>query len=293
MGNVWDAMKKHEAEQAAKPPGPPAPAEGQPKADAAAPAGPPSKAPARSAPRADAPRPAAPAPRSLIESFSANGYAPALVAHHDRGGRIAEEYRSLRTNLLAQYENERFCLLVTSAEPGEGKTVTCLNLALVLAELQERRVLVIDADLRQARVARLLRTKRGPGLADVLRGKASADQAIVPTHYPNVFVIPAGEAGRAEIGELLGRPELEESLGHLRQAYDFVLFDTPPVNRSADTGIVGRTVKDALVVVRMNKTARESVDRAIRLLHAATIKPVGLVLTHQKYYIPHYLYRYS
>jgi capsular exopolysaccharide synthesis family protein len=279
-------MKKHEAEQGS---GPAGPAQGPPEAPAPAR----SQAAARPTPRAEAPRPRGQTPQSLIETFSANGYAPTLVAHHDRGGRIAEEYRSLRTNLLAQYEDERLCLLVTSAEPGEGKTVTCLNLALVLAELQERRVVVVDADLRQGRVARLLRIKTGRGLADVLRGKSAVAEVTLPTHYPNLSVVPAGGAGRGEIGELLGRPELEEALGRLRQAHDFVLLDTPPVNRAADTGIVGRAVKDALVVVRMNKTARDSVDRAIRLLHAANIKPVGLVLTHQRYYIPGYLYRYS
>jgi receptor protein-tyrosine kinase len=233
------------------------------------------------------------ATRSVLAPSGTNGYSPALVPHHDRGGATAEEYRALRTNLLAQYSDERFCLLVTSAEAGEGKTVSSLNLALVLAERQERRTIIIDADLRKRTIANLLHISNTPGLADILRGTARLDDVIQPTAYPNLFVIPAGQSKQAEVGELLGGPELEESVTELRRRYDYVLFDTPPITVASDAGMLGRATREALLVVRMNKTRRESVDRAIGLLHAANVKPVGMILTHQRYYIPNYLYRYS
>jgi polysaccharide biosynthesis transport protein len=222
-----------------------------------------------------------------------NGYSQVLMAHHDRGGAIAEEYRALRTNLLAQYPDERFCLLVTSAEAGEGKTVSTLNLSLVLAERQERRTIVVDGDLRKRTVAGLLHIDNAPGLTDVLRGAKRIADVIRPTAYPNLFVIPAGQSKQAEVGEILGRPELEEAVNELRRSYDYVLIDTPPITIASDAGMLGRTAGEALIVVRMNKTRRESVDRAIGLLHAANVKPVGMILTHQRYYIPNYLYRYS
>ena len=280
MPNVWDAMKKHRAEQAAATPPAPAPVAQTP--------------PAAAPPRIEVPPPAqAPPAGGPLGPVGRNGYAPALVAYHDRGSRIAEQYRALRTNLLAQYADERFCLLVTSAEPGEGKTVTCLNLALVLAERQERRTVVVDCDLRKRRVAEFLRIPNSPGLADVLRGTARLADVTRTTPYPNLFVVPAGQAKQPEVGELLGRPELEEVVNELRRQYDYVLFDTPPIAIASDAGMLGRTTREAILVVRMNKTHRESVDRAIGLLHAANVKPVGIVLTHQKYYIPNYLYRYS
>jgi len=271
--NVWDAMKKHEAEQAATPPAPAAPA------------------PPQSAVAAALARPQAAG--SAVGAVSVNGYAPELCAHHERGGAIAEDFRGLRTSLLAQYPDERFCLLVTSAEKGEGKTVACLNLAMVLAERQERRTVVVDCDLRARRVARLMRMDNAPGITDVLRGKARVEDVLRKTAYPNLFVIPAGDAGKGEIGDLLHRPELEETVSALRREFDYVLFDTPPVGVVPDACMLGRAFSDALLVVRMYKTRRETVDSAVRLLHAANIKPVGVVLTHHKYYIPKLLYYHT
>jgi len=288
VANVWDAMKKNKSEQGAAPPSTPPPADAAEK---------PAASPVRAAMEVAGIDVAAPRARPTytppIPGVGTNGYAQALVPHHDRGGATAEEYRALRTNLLAQYSDERFCVLVTSAEAGEGKTVSTLNLALVLAERQERRTIVIDADLRKRTVASLLRIENSPGLADVLRGGTRLESVVRPTAYHNLFVIPAGQSKQAEVGELLGRPELEEAVAELRQQYDYCLFDTPPITIASDAGMLGRATREALLVVRMNKTRRESVDRAIGLLHAANVKPIGMILTHQRYYIPNYLYRYS
>jgi capsular exopolysaccharide synthesis family protein len=232
----------------------------------------------------------APQPYTSIGPTSLNGYSETLVAHYDRGGGIAEDYRSLRTNLLAQYPDERCCVLITSAEANEGKTVTCLNLALILAERQERKTLVVDADLRKCTVATLLNAKNEPGLADLLRGAIRLEDAIKTTAYGNLFVLTAGKASRTDMGELLHRPELEELVNQVRQRYDYVLFDTPPITVTSDAGALGRAVHEAILVVRMNKTHRETADSAIRLLHAANVKPVGVVLTHHKYYIPKFIY---
>jgi capsular exopolysaccharide synthesis family protein len=241
--------------------------------------------------REEAPKPT-PSPRSRLVQPT-NNYSPVLAAHHDRGGPITEQYRALRTHLLAHYEDKRFATLVTSAEAGEGKTLTSLNLGIILAERTERTTVVVDCDLRRGRVAKYLSMDESPGMADVVGNKASLDDVLRPTVYPNLFVITAGKLRQNEVGELMGRPELQEVAMELRRRFDYVLFDTPPINRAADAGQLGRVVDGALVIVRMNKTHRESVDRAIRLLHAANVTVSGLVLTHQQYFIPNYLYRYS
>ena len=265
MGNVFDAMKKHQAEQAAK-----------------AAAGGPEPAPAAAAAQPE-PTPE-PQRRHRHARVILDGYAPQLVAHHQRGSPLAEEYRELRTNLLAQYKDERFCLLVTSAKPEEGKTVTCLNLGIVLAERQEYRTAVVDCDLRERKrkIASLLRSEQGPGMADLLRGTATLEDVLQPTSYPNLLVVPAGQAETEEVGELLGKQELEEIVGRLRRDFDHVLLDTPPVNVVSDAGIIGRAVREALLVVRMYGTDRDTVDEAIRLLHSANVKPVGVILTHHQ-----------
>jgi capsular exopolysaccharide synthesis family protein len=300
VANVWDALKKYQAEQAREGPGDTDDAVAAPAADAEAPdadAGTPVAAAERRAAgegegaRTKAPRRAR--QPYVVAKGHRNGYAEALVAHHDRGGAITEEYRALRTNLTAQHPDQRFCIMLTSALPTEGKTITALNLAMVLAEHQECRTIIVDGDIRRGRIHRCVKVDRDPGLVEVLRRQAPLADAVRPTTYPNVFVLPSGRADATEVGEVLARTEFEQVVAELRRRYDYVLFDTPPINVAADAGMMGRAVNEALLVVRMNKTRRESVDKAVRLLHAANVKPVGIVLTHQRYYIPGYLYRYS
>ena len=278
MANVFDAIQKHAAEQAqSAPPAPPEREEAQPPS------------PVQAALANEAKAPATPP----AVQVSSNGYSAVLMACHDRGGPIAEQYRALRTHLLAQYADERFCLVVTSAEGGEGKTVSCLNLALVLAERLERKTIVVDGDLRRGQIAGLLKMDDSVGFADVLAGSKPLADAIQPTVYPNLFAMAGGHVEQNEVARLVGRPETTEIVAELRRRYDYVLIDTPPISAMSDAGMLGRATGEALLVVRMNKTSRESADRAIRLLNAANVKLVGLVLTHQKFYIPNYLYHYS
>ena len=286
MGNVYDAMRKHEREEAGKgPPDPPAaPTEPQPQ-------------PTATTTDTSVLR------RPYQPRIGTNGYAPELVAYCNRGGRLAEEYRALRTNLLAQYEHDRFCTLVTSAEAGEGKTITCLNLGFVLSELPDHRTIVVDCDLHKGSMHRLMGMPIEPGVADVLRGQATLDEVVRSTTCENLFVIPSGKVDQDEVGHLLSRPELEELIRILRRDYDYVLLDTPPIRVAGSmrrygrsisystAGILGRTAKDAILVIRMNKTRRESIEAAIRQLASANVRAVGVVLTHQRHHIPEFLYR--
>jgi len=289
VGNVWEAMKKHQAEQAEAPAG--APAAPPRPAETVRHAAPGVSAAMSAAPAAPAAAIVLPEPRA--SHTSSNGYADVLVAHHDRGGRITEQYRALRTHLLAQHSDEKFCVLVTSADPGEGKSITCLNLAITLAERRERTTVIVDGDLRRGRVAQVLSGRATPGLADVLRGQRDIRDVLQPTTYPNLFFVSCGQARRDEAADLVGRPEMGEALALLRRQFDYILVDSPPVNAISDACIIGGAVGEALMVMRMNRTSRDSADRAIRLLHAGNVKVIGMVLTHQKYYIPSYLYRYS
>ncbi len=279
MANVWNAMKKHKDEKGALP---------SQEASAAVAAGGVSATPLTT------PTPVvAMSPQQSVDQVKGNGYSPLLLAYHDRGGKVAEEYRALRTNMLAQCNDRKFCYLVTSSQPDEGKTITCLNLGIVMAERVDRRTVIVDCDLRKGKAAKLLGAAPNPGVAEVLRGQATLKDVVQATALPNLFFIPTGKADHHEVGEIMGRPELDELVEQLRRQFDYVLFDTPPVNIASDAGMLGKATGEALLVVRMNKTRRESVDRAVALLHAANVKPVGIILTHQKYHIPNYLYRYS
>jgi receptor protein-tyrosine kinase len=182
---------------------------------------------------------------------------------------------------------------VTSAEAGEGKTVTCLNLGMVLTELSDRRTILVDADLRRSRMGKMLRAESREGLAEVLRGEGELGELIQPTAYPNLDLLAAGKVEHDDVGELLSQTQLQVALADLQSQYDYILVDSPPINRVSDAGSLGRALDEALLVVRMNKTHQESVEKAIRMLHASNIDVAGIVLTHRKYHIPNYLYKYS
>ena len=268
MGNVWDAMKKHEGEKEKAQP--PQEQEGAPDTG-----------------KFDEQTAKEETKTALLDG--GNKYSPLLVTYHDPGGMLAEQYRSLRTNVLARSPQQQLCMVITSAEAGEGKTVTCLNLSFVLAELPDIKVVVIDSDLRKAKLTSLLHARKSPGFADLLRGTCTLDDVIQPTLCPNLDVISAGMVKRGELGEVLSRFQMSEIIYDLRRKYKCVIFDTPPMNAVSDAGVIGRAVGEALMVVRMNKTMRESVDRAVGLLHAADVKISGMFLTHQKHYVPKYV----
>lgn len=295
MGHVGDAMKKFGAE----PPrddGPRKPAPGQ--AGASAPAG---SAPAPLGDQAvgtvagllDVQEKSVQRPTN--NRIASSGFSGSLVAHHDRGGRVTEQYRVIRTNLMAKFPERRFCTMISSAQPHEGKTATTLNLGIILAETQEGRTVVLDGDLRKKTkesIATFLGVKGGPGVVDILRGQAKVKDVLRTTEYPGLDILTAGQAQASEIGDLLTRPELAELLCELRQRYNYVLIDTPPVNLFADATIIGHHVCGALLVVSMYNTRRESIRQSIRLLHAVNIDVLGMVLTKQRYVGEKYTYKY-
>jgi len=261
VAHVWDAMKKHQAEQAAK-----------------AASGPVSPA----VPVADTiPRASAELPQTLRNAgATALRFPSELVVYHDRGSVAAEEYRALRANLLARYSDGRFCMLVTSAEAGEGKTVTCLNLALALAEHKDRRTVVVDFDLRRGGMANLLGIERSPGVADILRGGTGLEAALRTTPEPNLQVLPAGDSLPETVGNLLADPGLGAFLDSLRQIFDCVLLDAPAIGLCPDdTAAIARAAGDALVVACLHKTHRAAVSRALRILRSWGARPAGLALT--------------
>ncbi|NLW85646.1 MAG: polysaccharide biosynthesis tyrosine autokinase [Planctomycetes bacterium] len=219
-------------------------------------------------------------------------YAEVIIAHHSQNHEITEQYRTLCARLLAGGAG-KLSLMITSADAGEGKTVTCLNLAIVLAARQENRVVVVDCDFRKKQVAQMLNCRKGPGFAEVLDGTSRVSEAIQSSAYPNLSILTAGYTRGRNAGELLAQMEVEDVIRDLRCQYEYVLLDTPPINLVSDAAAIGRVADQALLVVRMHKTRRESVANAIKALEATNIKIGGLVLTHQKSLIPSYIYKCS
>ena len=187
----------------------------------------------------------------------------------------AEQYRSLRTR-IAQIESTgaRRVILVTSPGDGDGKTVTAANLALTMAQEFQRQVLLVDADLRNARLHDCLGIPREPGLADVLAGDVSLDDALVSLSEYRVLALPAGKPhGRP--AELLGSEPMRRLIEGFARRFDRVVVDSTAAH-FADAGVLEPMVDGVLLVVRAGRTSRPSIARALGLVPRT--KLLGMVL---------------
>jgi protein-tyrosine kinase len=187
----------------------------------------------------------------------------------------AEQFRTLRTR-IAQVESagQRRVILVTSPGSGDGKTVTVANLALTMAQEFQRQVLLIDADLRNARLHECLGIAREPGLSDVLAGEVSLDDALVSLSEYRVIALPAGSPhGRPT--ELLSSEPMRRLIENLGRRFDRVVIDSTAAH-FADAGVLEPLVDGVLLIVRAGRTSRPAVARALGLVPRA--KLLGLVL---------------
>ena len=226
---------------------------------------------------------------------SPNRYSSELIPHHDRASIITEQYRAIRTQMLARIRNQRIqTVVITSASPNEGKSVTALNMGITFSELRTQKTLVVEGDLRRPSFPQLLDRDAYPGLLHVLKGEVDkVDDAIHPTVYDNLYFMPAGGRDNATSTELLSSPRMIQVLAQMKDQFDHIFVDTPPVLNVTDASILGAICDQVLLVIRMNTTPQDLVDRAKRLLRASNCNIAGAVLTHLANTTPKYLYRYA
>lgn len=190
----------------------------------------------------------------------------------------AEAYRVIRTNLeFASPDAALRVLLVTSATPGEGKTTTAANLAAALAQ-GGRRVLCVDADLRRAELHRRFGVPSQPGLSTVLVGRKGWEEVCRPVPaVPGLTVLPAGPLP-PNPSELLGSRRFADLVAAVREAYDAVVLDAPPVLGFADAVVAARQADGVILVVRAGVTRNEALTAAREALERASARLVGVVL---------------
>ena len=190
---------------------------------------------------------------------------------------VAEAYRTLRTNLLLAHGGPPIrTLVVTSAAPGEGKTITAANLAVTLAR-EGKQVLLVDGDLRRARVHRLFGVSQSPGLTDFLMGDGSAQVLVMPTAVPGLFVLPHGRP-HPNPASLLTSETLRRLLDPMAAHFDVIVVDTPPVLAAADSLIVAAMADAVVFVVRAGRTDRDVATEALSQLAAVGAQVIGAVL---------------
>lgn len=204
-----------------------------------------------------------------------------LVAMTSPASAMSEEYRSIRTSILARHENDRHLVhTITSATPQEGKTITCVNLGLSFAELRNRNTVIVECDLRLPTFAKLLNCRADkPGLIDYLRGEVSLKDIVQKTEGSPLHIIPAGGRVSDEAVQLLSSARMTRLIQALRAKYDHVIIDTPPVLQLADAGILGSQSEEVLLVARMRRTPRPLVEQATKTLQSYNAQVNGIIAT--------------
>jgi capsular exopolysaccharide synthesis family protein len=221
---------------------------------------------------------AVPSRPSLVRGSGPSEVAEQLVSLLAPDSFAADQYRALRHTMEGlRRESGLQVIAVTSAGPGDGKTVTTLNLAGALAQGKDARVLVVDADLRRPSVAKYLGfgDLRAPGLADLIVDPAyELDRVVRHFQRFNLSVLPAGVPQNNPY-EFLNSPRLESLVKEARGLYNYVIVDTPPLLPMPDARLIGKLADGFLVIVGAHKTPRRLVSDALMLLDPA--KLIGVV----------------
>jgi len=195
---------------------------------------------------------------------------------------ISEAYRTLRTNLeFSSLDKPIKTMVVTSPGPEEGKSTTLANLAVTLARA-EKRVILVDCDLRRPSQHEIFGVSNGVGLTTmVVDDGAMADPPLQDTEVPGLWLLPSGPLP-PNPSELAGSRRMEEIIAVLSEKADIVLFDAPPIIAVTDAAVLASKVDGVLLVIRAGGTKRDHAQKAKALLEKVNVHLVGAVLTNVK-----------
>lgn len=192
---------------------------------------------------------------------------------------VREAYKALRTNVSFSLAEEKASnvLLVTSSFQSEGKSTTSINLARSYAENNDNKVLLVDCDLRKPKIARLLELRSEAGLSNVLVKPQLLDSAIIPSGTENLDVLLSGSIP-PNPSELLGSARMKQLIETVRERYNYIIIDTPPITMVTDAMVLAPSTDGVLIVVRAGISERGPVVHAVTQLEYAQAKILGFIL---------------
>lgn len=200
-----------------------------------------------------------------------------LVALRDPRSQAAEAYRTLRTNIqFSSLDKPLRTLLATSSAPNEGKSTTVANLAITMAQA-EQRVILVDCDLRRPSLHELFGLPNETGLTSLILAQDSAPLPLQSTEVPGLSLLTSGPLPPRP-ADILGSRRMEAVITRLREEADIVLFDTPPVVAVTDAAVLATRVDGVLLVFQAHKTTRERGRQARQILEKVKANIVGVVL---------------
>ena len=190
---------------------------------------------------------------------------------------IRESYNTLRSNVTFSLTGKGCkTVAVTSTNPGEGKSITALNLAIAYAEINKR-VLLIDCDLRKPKIHRLLEIIPSPGLSNILINQNAPEQTIQKIDQFNIDVITSGDIPPNST-QLLESEQLEELLDYANDKYDYVILDTPPINVVIDACILAKYTSGIIYIIKQDFAKKDSIINAVKQLEFSQGRIIGFVL---------------
>jgi len=199
-----------------------------------------------------------------------------FIVEKDPKSIAAESYRTLRTNLqYSSFDEEYKVIVVTSAEPGEGKSTTAGNLALSIAQ-SDKKVVLIDCDLRKPSLHKKFEISNTAGLSDVIVGKESI--SVVGHRYNNNLTVLTSGKIPPNPSEMLGSKSMKALIDALKKVFDYVILDTPPVQAVTDAQILSTRADGTLLVIRAEKTKKDSVINSVNLLKKVNANIIGTIL---------------
>lgn len=194
---------------------------------------------------------------------------------------IAEQYRTIRTNIeFMAVDKEIQVILITSATQSEGKSTTSSNLAVAYAQ-QGKKVLIIDTDMRRPTVHYTFKVANGLGLSSLLTRQAELEKAVLPTKVDNLSILTAGPIP-PNPAELLSSRSMENLILQLREEYDVIILDAPPLLQVADSRITSKLTDGVVLVVGCTTSDRQRVLKAKEQLELAEAKILGVVLNRRE-----------
>lgn len=190
---------------------------------------------------------------------------------------IAESYRTLRTNIhFSSFDKKVKTIVITSSGPGEGKSTTCANLAVVIAENGYKTVL-IDCDQRRARLHKLFNTSNEKGLSDFLVDNIQFSEAVQKTEIPNLNIITSGTRP-PNPSELVASEKMKKFIEDLKEDYDYIILDTPPITVVTDAQLISAYADGCVLVVASAEVEKAAAIKAKELLEKVNAKILGVVL---------------
>ncbi len=213
---------------------------------------------------------------------------------------ILEAYKTARTNIMFSLPKKEGgkVISITSSVPGEGKTTTCINLAITFAQTGAK-VLLIDCDLRKARIHRYLGQTRNTGVSNILCGFAEASKSVIKNVRDNLDILTAGEIP-PNPAELLQSQGFADLIDEFKSEYDYIFIDTPPVTVVTDSLIVAKQCMGTVVVVRENSTTFDMLDDTMGQFKKTDASILGVIFLDShlgekggKYSNGKYKYKYS